>query len=275
MPEENSGLENLKEANKRSGDSTTDFKALYRIDTFANTAIWMAVITWGLFVLSAFLGILASSKKTFGGIWDNLFFVSMLTNLASLFLGIIGFFRIIIKRRESSGIIRASVAIMLSLALFAVVIPAIQVRPEDHRRLVCANNQKCLAMAIVLYSENHNYTYPTPEHWCDLLAQRKDVCKKFFICPTALYKGDKGPCHYSLNPNCEPNSPANTVLLFETKGGWNQYGGPELLTFDHHDQKGCWVAFKDCHAEFITSEDVGKLRWKAGEPNNVQEDSVK
>jgi hypothetical protein len=183
------------------------------------------------------------------------------TNLVSLFSGIIGLIRTIIKRKKSSGTIRASVAIMLSLALFAIVIPAIQVRPRDHRRLVCANNQKCLAMAIVLYSENHNYTYPTPEHWCDLLAQRKDVYKKFFVCPTALYKGDKGPCHYSLNPNCEPNSPKDTVLLFETKGGWNQHGGLELLTFDNH-RNGCWIAFNDGHVEFIKPEDIGKLRWK-------------
>jgi hypothetical protein len=28
------------------------------------------------------------------------------------------------------------------------------------------------------------------------------------------------------------------VLLFETKAGWNQHGGPELFTFDNHDPKG-------------------------------------
>ena len=28
------------------------------------------------------------------------------------------------------------------------------------------------------------------------------------------------------------------VLLFETKAGWNQHGGPELFTFDNHDTEG-------------------------------------
>jgi hypothetical protein len=41
-----------------------------------------------------------------------------------------------------------------------------------------------------------------------------------------------------MNPNCEPNSPPDMVLLFETKAGWNQHGGPELFTFDNHDPRG-------------------------------------
>ena len=79
-----------------------------------------------------------------------------------------------------------------------------------------------------------------------------------FICP---YAG-KGPCHYAINPNCKQSSPKDIVLLFETKGGWNQYGGPEILTFENHEGKGCNVLFNDGHTEFVTPELIGELKWK-------------
>jgi hypothetical protein len=53
------------------------------------------------------------------------------------------------------------------------------------------------------------------------------------------------------------------VLLFETKAGWNQHGGPELFTFDNHDPKGGCVLLNDGTVKFIrTKEELHQLRWK-------------
>jgi len=69
--------------------------------------------------------------------------------------------------------------------------------------------------------------------------------------------------HYAMNPDCDPNSPPDTVLLFETKTGWNQYGGPELFTFDNHNPKGGCVLLNDGTVKFIrTEEDLHSLHWK-------------
>lgn len=69
--------------------------------------------------------------------------------------------------------------------------------------------------------------------------------------------------HYAMNPKREPNSPGDMVLLFETKAGWNQYGGPELFTFDNHDPKGGCVLLNDGKVKFIRTEDeLHALRWK-------------
>ena len=58
-------------------------------------------------------------------------------------------------------------------------------------------------------------------------------------------------------------SPPDTVLLFETKGGWNQNGGPELFTFDNHDPKGGCVLLNDATVKLIrTKEELQQLRWK-------------
>lgn len=80
-----------------------------------------------------------------------------------------------------------------------------------------------------------------------------------YRCPSA----GEGRCHYAMNPACEPNSPPDMVLMFETKAGWNQHGGPELFTFDHHVPRGGCVLLNDGTVEFIrTEEELKKLRWK-------------
>jgi hypothetical protein len=80
-----------------------------------------------------------------------------------------------------------------------------------------------------------------------------------YKCPSA----DNGKRNYAMNPNCEPNSPGDMVLLFETKAGWNQHGGPELFTFDNHDPKGGCVLLNDGTVKFIrTEEELHALRWK-------------
>ncbi|MDI9432852.1 MAG: hypothetical protein QM570_14145 [Planctomycetota bacterium] len=66
-----------------------------------------------------------------------------------------------------------------------------------------------------------------------------------------------------MNAACEANSPPDMVLLFETKAGWNQHGGPELFTFDNHDPKGGCVLLNDGTVKFIrTEEELHALRWR-------------
>jgi hypothetical protein len=68
---------------------------------------------------------------------------------------------------------------------------------------------------------------------------------------------------YAMNPNCRKGSPPDMVLLFESKPGWNQHGGPELFTFDNHDPKGGLVRLNDAKVKFIrTEEELKQLRWK-------------
>jgi len=68
---------------------------------------------------------------------------------------------------------------------------------------------------------------------------------------------------YAMNPNCRADSPKDMVLLFESKAGWNQHGGPELFAFDNHDPKGGLVLLNDGTVKFIrTEEELKQLRWK-------------
>lgn len=132
----------------------------------------------------------------------------------------------------------------------------------------CAANLRALGATMLIYASDYDEKYPTADKWCDLLVEyinvrehRKPirVTEKDFKCPG----NKKERCSYAINPNVSPSSNPRLVLLFETEGGWNQFGGPELLTADNHDGKGCNISFCDLHVEFVKKEKFGELKWKA------------
>jgi hypothetical protein len=124
----------------------------------------------------------------------------------------------------------------------------------------CQANLQVLSQTMRLYANEHRGEHPMADQWCDLLIEGNYVTEDQFLCFQA---GDTGPCHYAMNPTCDANSPGDVVLLFETTGGWNQYGGPEILTTENHEGKGCNVLFKDGSVRFVKTEELGMLRWKA------------
>ncbi len=124
--------------------------------------------------------------------------------------------------------------------------------------------------------------WPAPDEWNDAVFQRflarrgtpvpndpqtlKYIAQQF-VCPSAR----DGRCHYAMNPNCTSDSPADMVLLFETRPGWNQHGGPELFTFDNHlPTGGCvllkggdWAKREYPVVKFIrTEKELQALRWE-------------
>lgn len=130
--------------------------------------------------------------------------------------------------------------------------------------LRCARNLTYLSTA--LKTSDGDLAYPSASAWCDAIVDRyrdqgdaAEWYMKHFVCPAVW----QGGCHYAMNPNCEPNSPPDTVLLFETEAGWNQHGGPELFTFDNHNPRGGLVLLNDGSVKLIRAEDeLKQLRWE-------------
>jgi len=137
-----------------------------------------------------------------------------------------------------------------------------QIQPFE-LRVKCAGKLSTLQIRLdSLYSSKKKYPV---SKWCDasVRALSRDYYQKhivnLFKCPSVR----EGKCHYALNSNCTPNSPPDMVLLFETKAGWNQHGGPELFTFDNHEPKGGCILLNDSTVKFIrTKEELQQLRWK-------------
>jgi len=171
------------------------------------------------------------------------------------------------------------------------------IQPFD-LRVSCAANLKNLWHRLYLYhraekerlkdsSSKSKIVYPIPTEWCDALERAYRPVKaivypiperyyalgqahqtvsaddEFIMSPYMCRSAGEGKCHYAMNPNCKYDSSPDMVLLFETKAGWNQHGGPELFTFDNHDPKGGCVLLNDGTVKFIrTKEELQQLRWK-------------
>jgi len=131
-------------------------------------------------------------------------------------------------------------------------------RKEGSRRVGHSVNLRLVGENVRLYAEEHGNVYPTAEKWCDLLVEwSSGYLRNALRYPAGEHNG----CPYALNPHADPSSPPDVVLLFESKAGWNQFGGPELLTTENHQGKGCFVAFADGHVEFIAAAEIPRLKW--------------
>jgi hypothetical protein len=151
-----------------------------------------------------------------------------------------------------------------------------QIRPFEFR-VQCAKNLRDLWHRLRLYhraekarrvrpSSNGEMVYPAPTKWCDAMVRAYraiGMLDKYLMRPHMCPSAGHGKCHYAMNPKCKLDSPPDMVLLFETKGGWNQHGGPELFTFDNHEPRGGCVLLNDGTVKFIrTTDELQRLRWK-------------
>ncbi|MBA7674669.1 hypothetical protein ES703_82890 [subsurface metagenome] len=152
-------------------------------------------------------------------------------------------------------------AVLATLVILGIFVPGRPRQRHYARRVVCLANLHTLGKALAAYAKEQDGKYPTTDKWCDLLIEHAEVSERAFVCPSA----GEGLCHYAINPNCKPNSPADMVLLFETKGGWNQFGGPEILTTENHKGKGCNILFNNGRVEFVKPERLGELKWEVEE----------
>jgi prepilin-type processing-associated H-X9-DG protein len=151
--------------------------------------------------------------------------------------------------------------VLLVLVLFIIILFLAYLKDwQISYNMTCGSNLCGLGKALTLYAEEHG-VYPKPDKWCDALLQGKYADEKMFKCPG----NKKARCSYSINPNCEPNSEPNIVLVFESKGGWNSFGGPELFTTKYHKNEGCNILYNDGHVKFESTDPNGhfnlELNW--------------
>jgi prepilin-type processing-associated H-X9-DG protein len=190
--------------------------------------------------------------------FEPILFLSLPLFFISLICGIIALAKIQEARKALIGLLIAGFAFFLAVAM-----PALgRVSPLAYR-LVCSTNLSGLEKAIYVYAQDHNNMLPS-QRWCDDLIKGGDLSPKNFVCKTSF--AADGQSSYAFNKNLigrklsEINP--NTVMIFETHPGWNQVGGPEILSIQNHEGKGCNILFADGHVEFVITDSIPKLRWE-------------
>jgi prepilin-type processing-associated H-X9-DG protein len=225
-------------------------------------AVWLLCIG---FLLACALGIVAAFiVSPFAPTFRLLYvavFVLCLSGISGLVMAIFSLIqlkwchkRVLRHGLAEFGIVAAALfVILLGLVLhWAVGIGSL---------VICGMKMSGLGKVVAVYANDYDGKYPTAEKWCDLLVQLEYVTEEQFRCPG----NKKERCSYALNPYCAPNSPNDVVLLFETKGGWNQHGGPDILTTENHGGKGCNILFNDGSVRFVKTEELGQLKWTVEE----------
>lgn len=235
-------------------------KANEKISLYAGRSLQHAKIGWLLALLALIILFAIEIHIAF-----LMFIAALAFNLSAFLHGVIS---LIVRlrsgaaleglRKAVAGVVLSSVYLALVLLYFAVLVAVSLPMPP---RTLCACNLSYLGHMILIYANDNDGKYPAADKWCDLLIEYDELTEKQFVCPGALHKGNKARCHYAMNPNCEPNSPPGTVLLFETKGGWNLSGGEGLLTTENHEGIGCNILFNDGHVEFFAAEQLSDLNW--------------
>ncbi|MHC4265042.1 MAG: zinc-ribbon domain-containing protein [Planctomycetota bacterium] len=181
-------------------------------------------------------------------------FTCAITILPAIIIGIIALVQIS-KRPEQikgngfaiAGVSIAAVMLFLVIPmLMAVLLPALARTGGVAYRMVCGTNLSGLGKTMLVYTNDND---------------GNDINERMFSC----HGDEQGPCSYAINKNIEnltfDNAPPDMVLLFEATPGWNQVGGPELLTAEHHYGEGCNILYVDGHVEFVRPQDLDKLKW--------------
>lgn len=157
-----------------------------------------------------------------------------------------------------------SVLIPVVSMLLAIMMPALSQVKEVAQKVVCETNFKALGNAMIVYMNDYEGRFPTPDRWCDLMMETVDVSEVSLKCPSDM----EGNFSYAVNEKIGGidlrEAPADLVVLFESDLGRNGVGGREDVIFRHqlHDQPGCNILFADGHVEFVTEDRIGELRWE-------------
>ena len=193
-----------------------------------------------------------------------------ITALAGLVLGIISLVKINRSggRLSGQGLAIAGICISGIFLLMipinaALLLPALARAKSKAQSINCMNNVKQLALGVIMYADANGNQFPPANTWCDAIL--KNVrSQKTFLCPSA---SSRSRGHYAFNQKlgglstAKITNPAQTVMIFETDGGWNSSGGRELMVRRSRHSRWWIVGFADGHVEQITDSRLAQLVW--------------
>ena len=195
-------------------------------------------------------------------------FTCGITALFGLILGIIAMIRVKHGRGALSGngialagTIASGFFLLMIPVYAAMLLPALARAKEKAQAINCVNNLKQLSIAVRMYSAAHKNQFPPAATWCDAIRSYAGSDKPF-QCPAGK---SNTRCNYAFNAKLagldagKVNS--NTVLFFETEGGWNVSSGPELMLKQPRHSRVFVIAFADGHIEQLTESKLDTLHW--------------
>jgi hypothetical protein len=193
--------------------------------------------------------------------------IFIITALAGLILGILAYVKINDSRGTLRGggialagiIISVIFMLLLPVEMLLPVLGAAKQRAEAIRSIA---NERQLALAIRIYASDHANHFPPAANWCDAI--KSTMPARVFMRPGG---NPSSECGYAFNAalgGMDVNKvDSHTVMIFESDGGWNANGGPELMVTRGHGGRGrlTGVAFADGSIQAELLSQVNTLVW--------------
>lgn len=194
--------------------------------------------------------------------------------LVGLILGIIAIVKI--KNSEGrltgyglalAGTVVSAVFVIMLPVFAAMALPALAAARQKAQEINCVNNERQLALAVRRYAGNHNQQLPHAATWCDDIKPNVGS-DRFFKCPAAAIASR---CGYGFNAKLdgldENSIDPRTVMIFESDGGWNANGGPELMIGKPRHARMYVVAFVNGTVQQLSEFQLASLRWDPWKTN--------
>jgi len=211
--------------------------------------------TSGLAVTSLVLGVLGV-------------FTCGLTALFGLVFGIVAMVKVSNSRGALrgggialAGIIVSGIFLFMIPIYAAMLLPALAAAKQKAEAINCVQNEKLLGEALENYARGHDGKFPAATTWCDDI-QASIGSDKIFKCSAA---NSSSRCDYAFNAKLggldETNTAPNTVVIFESDGGWDANGGPERMIGKPRHARVFVVAFADGSVQQLRESQLNTLRW--------------
>lgn len=197
------------------------------------------------------------------------------TALFGLVLGIIAMVQVSKSRGELggkglalAGVIVSGIFLLMIPLFLAMAFPAFAAAKQKAQEINCINNEKELALAIKVYSNDNHDHLPPAATWCDAIKANAGA-DKVFKCPAAKASGR---CDYAFNAKLdgldENKINPQTVMIFEADADWNAHGGAEMLAAPRHHvmtqghrEPVVVVALADGSVQSVPESRLSSLRW--------------
>jgi len=163
-----------------------------------------------------------------------------------------------------AGTILSGISVLSIPLIMAMLLPALFKAKEKSQTIICVNNVKQLSLATHMFASGHTNQFPPAATWSDDIEPEVAGAAQF-KCPVAL-KSSSERSHYAFNArvggmDVDKVSP-QTVIIFETEGGWNVCGGPELMQKPSRHRSVYVIGFADGSVQQVRESELESLRWE-------------
>lgn len=164
-----------------------------------------------------------------------------------------------------AGIAVSGIALLMMPFIMGITFTGLYNARKSDRVLLSMNNARQLCLAVNLYCDDNDGSFPPVENWPDVL-EPYIRNEKVLTSPFAPEAGRI----WTMNKNLDGlktqdiKQPGRTVLIFEARFNSPPAGGRELLSEKPGTIRGHVIGFLDGHVELVRPDRFDELIWTPG-----------